>query len=130
MLEVVTKICEGKAIEEDIEFLEELGSMVKDASLCGLGQSAPNSVLSTLRYFRNEYIAHIKEKRCPAGVCKTLIKYSIDSERCKACLLCVKVCPSSAISGEKKQPQIIDRDKCIKCGACREICKFEAVIIT
>ncbi|MDI6736738.1 MAG: NADH-quinone oxidoreductase subunit NuoF [bacterium] len=129
MLEVVTRICEGKAIEEDIEFLEELAPVVKDASLCGLGQSAPNPLLSTLHHFRDEYLTHIKEKRCPAGVCKELIRYSINSEKCKACLLCVKACPSSAIFGEKKQPQTINIDKCIKCGVCREICKFDAVII-
>lgn len=130
MLEIVTDICEGKGKEGDIEFLEELGAAVKNASLCGLGQTAPNPVLSTIRYFRDEYTAHIKEKRCPAGACKELIHYSIDSERCTGCRACAKACPGEAIFGEKKKPHLIDQDKCIKCGACSEICKFEAIIIT
>lgn len=129
MLEIVTDICEGRGREGDIEYLEELGGTIKDASLCGLGKTAPNPVLSTIRYFRDEYEAHIKEKRCPAGSCKELIRYSIDPERCKGCMVCVKACPNGAISGEKKKPQIIDQDKCIKCGACTEACPFEAVIV-
>lgn len=129
MLEIVTDICQGKGKEGDIEFLEELGNAVKDSSMCGLGQTAPNQVLSTIRYFRDEYEAHIKEKRCSAGVCTELIQYSIDPERCTGCQACVKACPGGAISGEKKEPQVIDQDRCIKCGACSEVCKIEAVIV-
>lgn len=128
MLEVLTNICEGKGKEGDIELLEEMGEVIKDASLCALGQTAPNPVLTTLRYFRDEYEAHIREKRCPAGVCRSLIKYSIDLEKCIGCGSCLKACPADAISGEKKQPHKIDQDKCIQCGRCYEICKFESII--
>ena len=129
MYRIVNDICEGKGKPADIPVLEELSQAVKDGSLCALGGTAPNPVLSTLRYFRDEYEAHINERRCPAGVCRALIKYTVDPEKCKACLLCVKKCPSQAISGEKKQPQTIDPDKCIKCGVCRDVCKFEAVMV-
>jgi NADP-reducing hydrogenase subunit HndC len=129
MYQILTNICSGKGKEGDIELLEELAPAVKDGSLCALGRTAPNPVLTTLRYFKDEYEAHIKEQRCPAGVCKALIEYSIDPEKCKACMLCVKNCPQGAISGEKGQPQTIDQEKCIKCGACREVCKFEAVTV-
>jgi NADP-reducing hydrogenase subunit HndC len=122
-------ICEGKGREGDLELLEELSEAIKLASLCQLGQTAPNLVLTTLRYFRDEYHAHIRERRCPAGVCKALITYRIDPERCKACLLCNKSCPAGAISGEKKKPQEIEPEKCIKCGVCRDVCKFEAVTV-
>jgi len=128
MLEVLTNICEGKGKEGDIELLEEMGEVIKDASLCGLGQTAPNPVLTTLRYFRNEYEAHIQHKRCPAGVCRDLIKYNIDLEKCIGCGLCLKACPADAISGEKKQPHKLDQDKCIQCGFCYEICKFKAIV--
>jgi len=127
MYQILTDICAGKGKEGDIELLEELAPAVKDASLCALGRTAPNPVLTTLRYFKDEYEAHIKEQRCPAGVCKALIEYSIDPEKCKACMLCVKNCPEGAIFGEEKQPQTINQEKCIKCGLCRDVCKFEAV---
>ncbi len=128
LLEILNKICNGEGEEEDLIFLEELGKAIKDASLCGLGQTLPNPILSTLRYFRNEYEAHIKEKRCPAGVCKVLIHYCVDEEKCTGCLLCAKNCPQQAISGKKKEPQSIDRDKCTKCGLCYESCKFDAIL--
>ena len=128
MLEILTNICEGKGKEGDIELLEEMGEVIKDASLCALGQTAPNPVLTTLRYFRDEYEAHIRYKRCPAGVCHNLIKYSIDFEKCIGCGLCLKACPADAISGEKKQPHKIDQDKCTQCGLCYEICKSKSII--
>ena len=129
MHSVVAGICAGKGKEEDIPLLEELGQAVKDGSMCALGGTASNPVLSTLRYFREEYEAHIRDHRCPAGVCKALITFRIDPERCKACLLCNKNCPQGAVSGEKKKPQTIDQAKCIKCGVCRDVCKFEAVTV-
>ncbi len=128
MLEILINICEGRGKEGDIELLEEMGEVIKDASLCALGQTAPNPVLTTLRYFRDEYEAHIRYKRCPAGVCRDLIKYSIDLEKCIGCSLCLKACPAGAISGEKKQPHKIDQDKCTQCGLCYEICKFKSII--
>ncbi|MFQ5867361.1 MAG: NADH-quinone oxidoreductase subunit NuoF [bacterium] len=129
MYQMLTNICEGKGKESDIELLEELGQAVKDGSLCALGGTAPNPVLSTTRYFKSEYEAHIKEKKCPAGVCTTLIKYLIDERKCTGCLLCLKNCPQEAITGERKKPHRIEQEKCIKCGVCFEICKFDAVII-
>ncbi|TKJ39186.1 MAG: NADH-quinone oxidoreductase subunit F [Planctomycetes bacterium B3_Pla] len=127
---IMVRICEGDGAEADIEQLEELAEAVKDASLCALGGTAPNPVLSTLRYFRNEYESHIKDKSCPAGVCKALITYDIDQEKCKGCRLCAKNCPQEAITGEAKEPHTIDLDKCIKCGVCIDVCKFEAVSVT
>jgi len=130
MQEILTDICEGKGKKGDIELLEELSETVKKASLCALGGTAPNPVLTTIRYFRDEYQAHIEEKRCPAGVCKELIRYSIAQEKCTGCGACQKVCPQGAILGEKKEPRTIDEGKCIKCGACLEACKkFEAVVV-
>ncbi len=130
MGEILTNICEGKGNREDIELLEELSLMMKEVSLCALGGTAPNPVLSTLRHFRDEYEAHIEDKRCPAGVCKALITYSIEATTCTGCHACFKVCPSGAITGEVKKPHVIDGEKCIKCGACREACDFQAVIIS
>jgi ferredoxin len=128
LLEILEKITQGKGTLEDIDRLEELSYQIKSASLCGLGQTAPNPVLSTLRYFRDEYIAHIVDKKCPAGVCKGLLKYSIISEKCRGCGICAKNCPVSAISGKVKEPYNIDSDKCAKCGVCIEKCPFKAII--
>ncbi len=127
MWEIVSAITQGKGKEQDIALLDELAAAVKDASLCGLGQTAANPVLSTLRYFREEYEAHIKEKRCPAGVCKALIRYVVVPEKCVGCLACMKACPTEAIKGALKEVHVIDHAKCIKCGACLEACRYEAV---
>ena len=129
MHDIVADICGGKGQPEHIGLLEDLAEAVKDSSLCALGGTAPNPVLSTLRYFRDEYDAHINEGKCPAGVCRALIHYRIDAEKCKGCMLCNKQCPQQAIDGEPKGVQIIDDEKCIKCGVCRESCKFEAVLV-
>ncbi|MDI3477732.1 MAG: NADP-reducing hydrogenase subunit HndC [Thermoanaerobacterium sp.] len=127
MLELLNKITSGKGEEGDIEKLETLANSIKASSLCGLGQTAPNPVLSTLRYFRDEYEAHIKEKRCPAGVCQALLRFRIDPEKCKGCGICAKNCPTNAISGKIKQPHVIDQNKCIKCGTCMDKCPFDAI---
>jgi NADH:ubiquinone oxidoreductase, NADH-binding (51 kD) subunit len=128
MLEILTRISEGKGEMEDLEKLEELANFIQTNSLCGLGQTAPNPVLSTMRFFRDEYVAHIKDKTCPAGVCKKLLKYSIIEEKCKGCTLCARNCPVDAISGAVKTPHVIDTAKCIKCGACMDNCRFGAII--
>ena len=130
MLDILTDITEGKGNEEDIELLQELGWVIKETSLCALGTTAPNPVLSTIRYFRDEYEAHIREKCCPAGVCKALITFTIEEEKTTRCRVCARECPQAAISGEKKLPHIIDQEKCIKCGLCLDLCKFEAVIVS
>jgi NADH:ubiquinone oxidoreductase subunit F (NADH-binding)/NAD-dependent dihydropyrimidine dehydrogenase PreA subunit len=130
MLDILTDITEGRGKESDIALLEELGEVIKEGSLCGLGRTAPNPVLSTIRYFRDEYIAHTRDKKCPAGVCKALITFSIDEKKCKSCGKCAKVCPTKAVSGKKKEPYRIDKEKCIKCGLCRDNCKFGAVIVS
>ena len=129
MLEILTRICEGHGAEGDVELLEELGDMVAKASLCGLGTSAPNPVITTINYFRDEYQSHIKDKKCPAGVCKNLFYYEIDEKACTGCRLCALKCPEEAITGEKKEPHKLDQDKCIKCSICYEACKFNAVVI-
>ena len=127
MLAILDAICEGRGSEEDLETLKSLAQTVQDFSLCGLGQTAPNPVLTTLRYFRDEYLSHIRDRRCPAGVCKALVKFTIDPDACTGCGACAQVCPSGAISGKKKQPHSLDPSKCIKCSACYEVCNAEAV---
>ncbi|RKD33942.1 NADH-ubiquinone oxidoreductase-F iron-sulfur binding region domain-containing protein, partial [Thermohalobacter berrensis] len=128
MLELLEKITSGKGEPEDIDKLERLADTIKNTALCGLGQTAPNPVLSTLKYFRNEYEAHVNEKRCPAGSCKELLSFFIEEDKCKGCTLCAKACPADAISGERKEAHTIDQDKCVKCGACIEKCPFGAII--
>jgi NAD-dependent dihydropyrimidine dehydrogenase PreA subunit len=129
MLEVLNDICEGHGKPEDLEILEEVAEAVHKGSLCGLGQTAPNPVQTTLRYFDSEYKAHIIDKKCPAGVCKPLFHYEIDSEKCNGCTVCARKCPAQAVTGEKKEPHLILQKKCTKCGACYESCKFQAVVI-
>lgn len=128
MLEILERITTGKGKEGDIELLEELSAGIKTSALCGLGQTAPNPVLSTLRYFRNEYEAHVRDHKCPAGACQALLTYYIDPKACQGCGLCKKNCPSDAVTGEKKKPHLIDLEKCIKCGTCKQKCKFNAII--
>ena len=129
MLEILTDITEGQGTAGDIEQLEELAWAVQQTSLCQLGKTAPNPVLSTLRYFRDEYAAHIDDHKCPAGVCKALIEYYIVEDKCTGCGLCRHRCPQEAIDGEKKELHVIDQALCIKCGVCRDVCKFEAVTV-
>jgi NADH:ubiquinone oxidoreductase subunit F (NADH-binding)/(2Fe-2S) ferredoxin len=130
MLEIITDITEGRGRMEQLDLLEELGDTVSQTAMCGLGKTAPNPVLSTLRYFRSEYEAHIKEKKCPAGVCKALITYSIDPDKCTGCGVCISGCVHGAITGEKKEVHVIDPKLCQKCGICRSECKFDAIRVT
>mgnify|MGYP001417658040 CR=1 FL=1 len=127
MLDILYRITEGKGRPDDLEKLEHLANMVKDASLCGLGQTAPNPVLTTLRYFRDEYEAHIRDRKCPAGACAELMKYEIDPEKCKRCGLCAKNCPVNCITGDRQTPYVIDQEACVKCGTCYEKCPFDAI---
>ncbi|RPH89745.1 MAG: NADH-quinone oxidoreductase subunit F, partial [Desulfobacteraceae bacterium] len=129
ILEILTGICAGRGQKGDIELLQELGETIQRFSLCGLGTSAPNPVLTTLLYFREEYEAHIQDKKCPAGVCKPLFHYEIDEKACTGCQVCARKCPQKAIAGEKKGPHLLDQAACIKCGICYEACKFGAVVI-
>jgi len=127
MLDMLTRICDGGGEEGDLETLEELAKMVKVSSLCGLGQTAPNPILSTLRYFRDEYEAHVHEKRCPAGVCRGLITYEVDPEACTGCMVCARNCPVDAIDGAKKELHVINADLCTRCGMCLQVCKFDGI---
>jgi ferredoxin len=127
MLEILERISAGRATTTDVESLEELAEDVVEGSLCALGGSAPNPVLSTLRYFREEVMAHAEQHRCPAKVCRPLIRYKIDKEACTGCRACLSACPTGAVSGERKQVHVIDQKLCIKCDACRQACRFDAV---
>jgi len=129
LLDILNRICEGKGQDGDIETLEYLCKEIRATSLCGLGQGAPNPVESTLKYFPDEYEAHIYEKRCPAKVCKALIRYEIEAEPCTGCTVCARNCPVNAISGERRKLHVIDPDICIRCGICMQVCNFDAVVI-
>jgi NAD-dependent dihydropyrimidine dehydrogenase PreA subunit len=129
LLRILTDITKGKGNLGQIETLRKIGDTMKSASLCGLGQTAANPVLTTLRYFEDEYRAHIEDKKCPAGACRALITFTIDAARCTGCGACMRACPVAAISGEKKHAHNIDQQLCIQCGSCRQVCKFEAVLV-
>jgi len=127
MLDILTRITAGEGKEEDLETLKDLAETIKSTALCGLGNTAPNPVLTTLRYFRDEYEAHVREKRCPAHSCISLIKFTVNPELCKRCGQCFKACPAGAVAWEKKQVATIDREKCVKCKNCIMACKFNAI---
>ena len=129
MLEILTRITEGEGRDGDFELLEDLAMQIKSSALCGLGQTAPNPVLTTIKYFRNEYEDHIYRHKCTAHQCKNLVTYSIDANKCKGCTMCAKNCPAQAISGDVKKPHVIDPAKCVKCGKCNSVCKFHAVVV-
>ncbi len=130
MLEILVRITEGSGREEDIAILEDLAGQIKESSLCGLGQTAPNPVITTIRYFRDEYEAHINQKRCPAKACKKLLRYEVDESNCTGCTVCARNCPVSAISGERKEIHYIDQDICTRCGICYLKCRFDAIMVT
>jgi NADP-reducing hydrogenase subunit HndC len=128
MSQILSNITQGKGKPEDLDTLEDLAGVLSAGALCALGQTAANPVLSTIRYFKDEYLAHINDKKCPAGVCRELVRFSIDPDKCEGCLRCIRECPTGAVSGEKRQPHTINQDMCIRCGACYDVCKFKAVI--
>ncbi len=129
MLHLLENITKGEGREEDLELIKELANTMQKGSLCALGKLAPNPVLSTMRFFLEEFTAHIQEKRCPAGVCRTLIRYFIHSDACIGCGNCRKACPTEAVKGQKKEPHMIEQEKCTRCGACLEACRFDAVMV-
>ncbi|MBN2559091.1 MAG: NADH-quinone oxidoreductase subunit NuoF [Clostridia bacterium] len=128
LYEILCKITKGEGTEEDLDSLKELGGIIKDTSLCGLGQTAPNPVLSTMKYFYDEYLSHVRDKKCPAGICSSLTRYEIIADKCIGCTMCAKACPTACISGKVREPHKIDQAKCIKCGACFKACKFDAIL--
>ncbi len=129
MLELLEKITSGKGEMEDLDNLEILARTISQTAMCALGQTSPNPVLTTLKYFRDEYVAHVRDKKCPAHVCTALFTYTIDSDKCRGCTLCARNCPVDAISGEKGQPHVIDASACIKCGTCKQNCRFDAIVL-
>jgi formate hydrogenlyase subunit 6/NADH:ubiquinone oxidoreductase subunit I len=129
MNEILHDICDGKGKQGDVELLEAMSQGIVDGALCALGSTAPNPVLSTLKYFRDEYVAHVRDKKCPAGVCRALISFKINAKKCTGCGVCLKKCPTECITGQKKKPHVIDQEVCIKCGVCKESCKFDAISI-
>jgi ferredoxin len=130
MLEILERITSGKGCLEDLELLERLAKLMKKSSLCGLGRAAPNPVLSTLTHYRDEYLAHVQDRRCPSKKCVALLHYEIDEQKCVGCTVCARNCPVSCISGNRREVHVIDQERCIKCGRCVEVCRFDAVLRT